>query len=71
MATATLKTFKVSGFHCTGCSDNLGSALTNLDGVVRAQADFEAGQVDVRFDPDRVTEDDLKARIRASGFDPD
>ncbi len=71
MATATLKTFKVRGFHCTGCSDNLGSALTNLDGVIRARADFEAGQVDVRFDPDRVTEDDVKARIRASGFDPD
>ena len=45
--------------------------MNNLDGVIRALADFEAGQVDVRFDPDRVTEDDVKAQIRASGFDPD
>ncbi len=71
MATATSKTFTVKGFHCSGCSDNLGSALSNLDGVIRAQADFEAGQVEVRFDPDRVTDEDVKGQIRTSGFDPD
>ena len=71
MAAATLKTFKVAGFHCTGCSNGLGSALSNLDGVIRARAHFETGQVEVRFDPDRVTEDHLKEQIRASGFDPD
>jgi copper chaperone CopZ len=71
MATATLKTFTVKGFHCSGCSDNLGSALNNLDGVIRANADYEAGQVEVRFDPERVTEEDVKGQIRTSGFDPD
>lgn len=71
MATATLKTFTVRGFHCSGCSDNLGSALSNLDGVIRARADYEAGRVEVRFDPDRLSVDDVKERIRASGFEPD
>ncbi len=71
MAAATLKTFTVRGFHCTGCSDNLGKALSNLDGVIRAQADYENGHVEVRFDPDRVTEDDVRERIRATGFQPD
>ncbi len=71
MAAATSKTFAVRGFHCTGCSDNLGSALSNLDGVIRARADYENGQVEVRFDPDRVTEDDVRERIRATGFQPD
>ena len=71
MATATLKTFEVKGFHCSGCSDNLGSALNNLDGVIRAKADYESGQVEVRFDTERVTEEDVKTQIRASGFDPD
>jgi len=69
--TATLKTFPVRGFHCSGCSDNLGSALNNLDGVIRTNADFEAGKVEVRFDPSRVTEEDIKTQIRASGFDSD
>jgi len=71
MTTAASKMFTVRGFHCTGCSDNLGTALSNLDGVIRAHADYEAGQVDVRFDPDRVTEADVRAQIRASGLDPD
>ncbi len=71
MATATAKTFRVRGFHCTGCSDNVGSALSKLDGVIRARADFDEGQVEVRFDPDRVTEDDLREQIRVSGFETD
>ena len=71
MATATWKTFTVKGFHCSGCSDNLGTALNNLDGVIRANADYEEGRVEVRFDSERVTEEDVKTQIRASGFDPD
>lgn len=70
MATAISKTFTVRGFHCSGCSDNLGSALSNLDGVIRARADYEKGRVEVRFDPDWVSEDDMLEQIRASGFEP-
>ena len=68
MATAISKTVLVRGFHCSGCADNLGSAVSNLDGVIRARVDYEVGQVEVRFDPDRVSEDDVRERIRASGF---
>lgn len=71
MATAMTKTFKVSGFHCSGCSKNLGAALSNLEGVIRARAEFKSGNVEVRFDPDRVSEDDLRREIHALGFEPD
>ena len=70
MATAVTKTIKVQGFHCTGCADNFGSALNNLDGVIRARADYDVGQVEVRFDPDRVTEGDVLEQIRTTGFEP-
>lgn len=70
MTTAISKTITVQGFHCTGCADNLGSALNNLDGVIRARADYDVGQVEVRFDPDRVTENDVLEQIRATGFEP-
>ena len=69
MATAISKTVLVRGFHCSGCADNLGSAVSNLDGVIRARVDYEVGQVEVRFDPDRVSEDEVRERIR--GFDHD
>jgi len=71
MATATSTTFTVQGLHCTGCADTLGSALRSRDGVIRARADYDEGRVVVRFDPDRVSEDDVRERIRASGFEPD
>jgi len=71
MATTTSKTFTVRGFHCSGCSDNLSSALGKLDGVIRARADFEDGQVEVRYDSERVSEQEVKDRISASGFEAD
>ncbi len=71
MATAITKTIRVRGFHCSGCSDNLGKALTKLEGVIRAVGDYEAATVEVRFDPDRVSEDDLRERIQAAGFEPE
>lgn len=62
-------TLDVRGMDCSGCSSRLGTALARVDGVVRAKADHRAGRVDVRFDPGRVSEDEIRERIRAAGFD--
>lgn len=65
----TTKTYAIQGFHCSGCADNLGRSLVGLDGVIRAQADYDQARVEVRFDPARVTDDVIRERIHASGFD--
>lgn len=70
MAVAETERFTVKGFHCSGCSNNVGSALSNLDGVIRAQAEFETGLVEVRFDPDRWSVEEVREEIRALGFEP-
>jgi copper chaperone CopZ len=67
---ATETTYPVQGFDCTGCADNLGKSLRRIEGVIKADADYEAGQVRVRFDADRVSDDDLRAGIRSAGFEP-
>ena len=59
------------GFHCSGCSDNLAKALRNLDGVIRARASFDDANVEVRFDADRVSEQDLRDQITRAGFEAD
>ena len=69
VAVMTNKTFGVQGFHCTGCADSLGKALDRIDGVARAQADYEKGKVDVRFDPERVSDETIREGIRTAGFD--
>ncbi len=63
------KTLEVKGMDCSGCANRLGTSLGRLEGVVRAKADHEAGRVAVRFDPDRVSQDQIRERIRSAGFD--
>ena len=70
MATTTTRQYRISGFHCSGCADNLGSSLARLEGVVKADADYDHATVEVRFDPERVSDDDIHSQIRASGFEP-
>jgi copper chaperone CopZ len=62
------RTVEVEGMDCPGCANRLGTALDCLDGVVEAKADHQAGRVKVRFDPDRVSEDRIRERIRSAGF---
>jgi len=69
MATTTKK-YRIGGFHCSGCADNLGGSLARLEGVIRAEADYDQAIVEVRFDPERISDDDIHTRIRASGFEP-
>lgn len=70
MATTTTKKYQIRGFHCSGCADNLGTSLARLEGVIKAEADYDRATVEVRFDPDRVGDDDIHSQIRAAGFEP-
>jgi Cu2+-exporting ATPase len=70
MATATTKQYRIRGFHCSGCADNLGRSLARLEGVVKADADYDQAIVEVRFDTERVSDHDIHAQIRATGFEP-
>lgn len=70
MAATRTASYQVQGFHCSGCADNLGKSLRRIEGVIKADADYGAGQVEVRFDPKRVSDDDLRDGIRTAGFEP-
>ncbi len=59
----------VRGMHCTGCEARLRTALIELKGVAEATPDHRSEQVSVRFDPQRVSEDQIKAEIRTAGFE--
>lgn len=60
----------VEGMRCEGCARTLQLALEQLDGVRDATADFERARVQVRFDPARVDEQRLRARIQEAGYEP-
>lgn len=69
MAATINKTFQIEGFHCSGCADNLSTSRGRIEGVIRARADFDKGEVEVRFDPERVSDDAIREGIGSAGFD--
>ncbi|AUV84526.1 heavy metal transporter (plasmid) [Salinigranum rubrum] len=62
------KTISVTGMSCNGCERNVETALQNLDGVSRVDADHEANTVDVVLE-DGVSDDDVTAAIEQAGYD--
>ncbi len=66
---ATETSIQIGGMGCTGCVSRVRTVLTRLEGVIKADADQRAGRAAVRFDPGRVTEDCIRERIRAAGYD--
>ncbi|WP_430506201.1 heavy-metal-associated domain-containing protein [Haloparvum sp. PAK95] len=62
------KTISVTGMSCNGCEQNVETALRNLDGVNRIEADYEADTVTVVLE-DGVSDDDVNAAIEQAGYD--
>lgn len=62
------ETLDVTGMSCTGCEQNVESALQKLDGVTRVDADHEGDTVEVVVE-DNVPDDDLRATIEQAGYD--
>ena len=71
MATMTTKTLNVQGFHCSGCSDNLSTALGNPDGVIRSRARFGSATVAGRCAPGTVSTLARRDPKRNAGFEAD
>jgi copper chaperone len=58
----------VGGMSCTGCEQNVESALRKLDGVTRVEADHEGDTVEVVTEDD-VSDEDVHAAIEGAGYD--
>ena len=63
------RTINVDGMDCSGCENRLRTSLTRVEGVIKADPDHKAGRVVVRLDIDRISEEEVKERILAAGFD--
>ena len=56
--------------HCGGCENSVRTALQLTEGVIKATADHRTDEVKLRFDPERISEEQIRERIRAAGFEP-
>lgn len=62
------KTVDVTGMSCTGCEQNVESALQNLEDVSRVEADHESQTVEVVV-ADEVSDDDVTSAIEDAGYE--
>ncbi len=58
----------LTGMTCTNCAATIERTLSKTDGVAEASVNYASERATVRFDPSRVREDQLRARIERAGY---
>ena len=61
--------FPVEGMTCASCVNRIERYLRKVDGVVEANVNLATESASVRFDPERVQLDGLRAAVEAAGYD--
>jgi len=62
------KTYEVKGFMCADCPAKVETTLKSKEGVQSVQAKYPEGTVHVVFDPQKITEEQIKKAIEEAGF---
>ncbi|NPB07446.1 MAG: cadmium-translocating P-type ATPase [Aquificae bacterium] len=65
------KVYRVKGMSCVNCARTIEIALKRLRGVKEVRVSFELGRVEVEYDPGKVSEEEIAARIRDLGYLPE
>ena len=60
--------FEIKGMTCTGCEEHVKHAVNELDGIVEVSANYEEGKAQVKFDASKVSVEDVKKAIDATGY---
>jgi copper chaperone CopZ len=61
-------TYVVKGFSCVTCAIGLDTILAKQKGVASSNSTYPGGIVVVKFDPNQIASDSLKALIAEMGF---
>jgi copper chaperone len=62
------RVLRVPDMSCGHCELSVQEALDDLDGVEKAKADHTTGRVEVTYDADRVTDEELRKAIDEAGY---
>jgi mercuric ion transport protein len=61
-------TLPVAGMTCTGCEAGINYKVNKLTGVSESKASFEDGQAVVKFDPSKITKEEIIKAINETGY---
>ena len=65
---AMVSTFEVNGMTCGGCSSGLRLNVKKLEGVEDVKVSHEENYAQVKYDPEKVSTDDILKVIEKMGF---
>ncbi len=66
-----LVSIRVGDIHCEACAASIRSTLSSLEGVLDIRVLTSDKRVVVRYDPEKVSREDLVMAIRVLGFTPE
>lgn len=66
----TTMTITVQEIHCAGCENTIRRALGAQDGVRRVKASADTDTVEIAYDEQIVSEDDLRVHLADIGYPP-
>jgi copper chaperone len=60
--------FKVVGMYCISCKSVVEKQLKNESDIRRIDVDYMTDSVIVEFDPSIITKEEIKDRLKKSGY---
>lgn len=60
---------KVGGMTCGGCEDRIARAVRRVAGISAIEADHRSGEVRATFEPERVSDAEIRAAIERAGYE--
>jgi copper chaperone CopZ len=67
-ADLALAEFRVANLTCGSCVANVSNALAGVAGIAEVTVNLTSGRARVAFDPEKVADADIAARITAAGY---
>jgi heavy metal translocating P-type ATPase len=59
---------KVGGMFCSFCAESINKALSSMDGVAEVKVSLAHEEVLIRYEPEKVTETEIKQVLRQLGY---
>lgn len=63
-------TIQVDGMTCAACSSGVERTVRKQEGVSTCEVNLTTGKARIVYDEDKITLDDIKAKIEKAGFNP-
>ncbi len=62
------KKFKIEGMHCSSCALTIDMDLEDLDGVEKARTSYAKAELEVEFNPQKLTDAKIIETVKISGY---